>query len=291
MSELGAQSGRAVARGQGVGVLPQPRLDSKDDRRRRAAVNDGPLSVMVYLRALELGGMQLSLLRLVIGLSSLGFRVRLVVQRNGGILASQVPPGIEVISLNADRTMSSFVPLVRLLRSERPDVVVSGLVHGNLAILAAARLAPGVRTIITEHAPPRSLIVLNGSWRYRLLPTLIGALYPLADAIVAVSQGVRGELAAMLPSRAPIAVIHNPVVPENLPELASRPERDPWLQQGAQPFIVGVGRLCSEKRFDVLIRAFAQLADGIPSNLVIVGEGPERERLEALIDELGCVRG
>jgi glycosyltransferase involved in cell wall biosynthesis len=49
-----------------------------------------------------------------------------------------------------------------------------------------------------------------------------------------------------------------------------------------------VGRLSPEKGFDILIRAVHQLvADGLDLELVIVGEGDDRSRLEMLITELG----
>jgi glycosyltransferase involved in cell wall biosynthesis len=54
-------------------------------------------------------------------------------------------------------------------------------------------------------------------------------------------------------------------------------------------FTVGfVGRLVPEKGVDLLIRAFAQLVrEGTGARLLLVGGGPERERLEALAVELG----
>ncbi len=54
-------------------------------------------------------------------------------------------------------------------------------------------------------------------------------------------------------------------------------------------FTIGtVGRLSAEKGFDLLIRAADQLLrSGLPLDLLIVGEGDERPRLEALIAQLG----
>lgn len=55
------------------------------------------------------------------------------------------------------------------------------------------------------------------------------------------------------------------------------------------PLIGAVGRLADEKGFDRLIRAVCQVREaGVDVALVIAGEGPERERLTSLIDELGC---
>ncbi|HEY2777665.1 MAG TPA: glycosyltransferase family 4 protein [Gaiellaceae bacterium] len=53
------------------------------------------------------------------------------------------------------------------------------------------------------------------------------------------------------------------------------------------PLIVGVGRLNSEKSFDLALRALAALDAELGARLVVVGDGEERAALEALAAELG----
>jgi glycosyltransferase involved in cell wall biosynthesis len=62
---------------------------------------------------------------------------------------------------------------------------------------------------------------------------------------------------------------------------------NPRRGMGEPPRLVSVGRLVDYKGFDVLIRACARLRDaGRPIRCLIVGEGPERARLDALITKL-----
>ena len=51
--------------------------------------------------------------------------------------------------------------------------------------------------------------------------------------------------------------------------------------------IMGAGRLAKQKDFATLIRAFARVRQQRPARLLILGEGEERQRLEALAGELG----
>lgn len=52
--------------------------------------------------------------------------------------------------------------------------------------------------------------------------------------------------------------------------------------------IAGAGRLCEQKNFSLLIRAFAKISDDFPDyKLVIYGEGEKRDELESLVKELG----
>jgi glycosyltransferase involved in cell wall biosynthesis len=77
-----------------------------------------------------------------------------------------------------------------------------------------------------------------------------------------------------------IHVVHNAYLPEDAPEIAARP-------LATSRIIVSVGRLVPWKRVDQLIEIVA----AHPSiGLAIVGDGPERGRLEALVSALG-VRG
>jgi glycosyltransferase involved in cell wall biosynthesis len=70
------------------------------------------------------------------------------------------------------------------------------------------------------------------------------------------------------------------VVPPGVdPRFSPGPARSP------RPLVVAVGRLMPVKRFDVLIRELAEVRQRVPDvELVIVGEGAERERLEDLVD-------
>ena len=54
------------------------------------------------------------------------------------------------------------------------------------------------------------------------------------------------------------------------------------------PVFYSIGRMVKKKGFDDLIRAFAKLVeDGTRARLVIAGDGPEKNTLEALVDSLG----
>ena len=101
---------------------------------------------------------------------------------------------------------------------------------------------------------------------------------PLA-AHVAVSTAAarRTEEVTGLP-RGSVGVLRNGVVrPPSV-------EPDPLPAGLARPVVVAVGRLDPVKGFDVLLRALAQVPD---ASLWLLGEGEEREALEALAVELG----
>jgi glycosyltransferase involved in cell wall biosynthesis len=183
-----------------------------------------------------------------------------------------LPLGVARDSAHLPAALANNVRTVRALRrlfaGRRPDVVVSFGDTTNVACLAAAA---GLRipVVVAERCDPR-LTPANPAWR-----ALRRAAYPLAATVVAQTQAAASWFRAGGVRR--VAVIPNPVA---LPVRAGA-AADPW--PGGAPLLLGVGRLVAQKGFDLLVGAFARVAPGFPDwRLLILGEGPERARLESL---------
>lgn len=175
--------------------------------------------------------------------------------------------------------IAKFRGLRRMIRTLDPDVVVSFLTNVNVTALVAL---PGLRAplVISERVDPAASIEMPYS--LRLARKL---LYQFADTLVvqtaAASMRYRGLLL-----RPPATV----VIPNPLPApLQAATERATATDAAEGGDIVAIGRLTPQKRFDVLIRAFARaFASGTaPWTLSIWGEGPLREPLQQLIRDSG----
>jgi glycosyltransferase involved in cell wall biosynthesis len=120
--------------------------------------------------------------------------------------------------------------------------------------------------------------------RARYVPALIRSFYPWADGIVAVSEGVADDLAAVTGlCRDRINVIYNPVVTPEVARMVQEPLDHPWLQPGQPPVVVAVGGLRPQKDFGTLVEAFACVRRRRPARLLILGEGWQRVNLETLV--------
>jgi len=157
----------------------------------------------------------------------------------------------------------------------------------NLAAILACRLVrPRVPVVVTQHNHLSTFTAHADRRLDRLMPRLLRVGYPFADRIVAVSRGVADDLAAITglrPER--IRVVYNPVVFDRIATAGSAAVEHPWLAAKTGPVLVALGRLVDQKDFVTLIRAVARLAE--ECRLVILGEGPARPRLEALVGDLG----
>ncbi len=114
-----------------------------------------------------------------------------------------------------------------------------------------------------------------------------------ADCVVYVSRGLLGGRGDGGHPKARVRVIENGILPfaasEDEAGEADRPMESAVGAFCREGFVVGsIGRLSPEKRYQDLIRAVGILVrEGVDARLVILGEGPERSRLEGLVEELG----
>lgn len=195
------------------------------------------------------------------------------------LLAYPPPAGLPLHQLNARGSLlSSFLQLLRLCRTERPSIIVSFLTRANVAAILVAKCL-GARVVVSERVATSSH--LSHGLGGKMARLLVRATYPLADRIIAVSQGVADDLQTHF-GIAPrgVRVVANPV---DVGRLRIQGTEAPELEV-FPPFVVGVGRLAANKNFALLLRAFASAR--IEGRLVILGEGPERGSLQALAHEL-----
>lgn len=193
-------------------------------------------------------------------------------------------PTLNLVSLGTRHTWASLLPLCRYLRQQRPHALLAAKNRANLVAVAARALAaPATRLVLREGTTPSAALAGASLWRRWQHHLLLRWLYPRADAIVAVSNGVREDIAALSGlSRGRIVVIPNPVITTELLCQARMPINHPWFNAAAPPVVLGVGRLTRQKDFPTLLRAFAAVRAQTDCRLVILGEGRDRPDLEAL---------
>ncbi|MCY4489049.1 MAG: glycosyltransferase [Deltaproteobacteria bacterium] len=177
--------------------------------------------------------------------------------------------------LNFTRAIASYIA------RERPECVLPSLPLAKIATLMAGRflkIHPPIIPIIHsnyEHRRPRDRCRL----RY---------MADQAAHFVGVSQGVCDAVSRLVGvSSKDVTAINNPVVTEALVGGVAMSPSHPWLQDDGVPTVLAAGRLQRVKDYPTLIKAFARLAARRPCRLIILGEGKQRKKLQALVRRLG----
>ncbi|NSW51295.1 MAG: glycosyltransferase [Anaerolineae bacterium] len=240
--------------------------------------------IAIFLPSLVGGGAERVMLNLAEGLANTpGYTVTLVL-----CAAAQSEPRYPVssminkLALNHRHVFASIPDLVRLLRREQYDVLLTALEHTTAAVYVAKILSGSISALFpTVHNTLSRTLRGSKCWQDRLLWYVSRAIYRRLHFLGAVSKGAAEDLHQQMGIAFDhIRVLPNPVLREG----TSQGPLDYGLPKDA---LVAIGRLEHAKGFDVLIRAYAQLANEIEEPLVIFGEGSQREDLSGLICRLG----
>lgn len=195
--------------------------------------------------------------------------------------------GIKTYQLSASTLLgvpSALINMVRLIRQLQPDLIHSSLWSANFM---ARFIGWWFRIPVIAD--------LHSDCRYhgKLRNLLDRMTCSMTNRYIAVSSAVKSSFEQeMHQPQLPISLILNGINTRGLERTEQTKEilaYELGIDQGR--FIVGaVGRLVPIKQYDFLIRAFAALcrSSSLPMHLIIVGDGPERSRLEALSIQEGC---
>ncbi|MFC0596458.1 glycosyltransferase [Thermus composti] len=225
-----------------------------------------------------------------------GLAVDMVLAKAEGPLLRDLPEGINLVDLNVPRRLRlvrAYPALRDYFARRKPKVAIPVWDYVDLVPLWAAWRSQ-IPCLWVLHNTPSYLRDVRGLkgrvavWGAR--KALREALcHPLAR-VGAVSLGVAEAFARFVGAEPSlIKVLPNPLDRGRIVALAKEEPSELPLDKG-EPFLVAVGRLHSQKGFDLLLRAYAFLVKQKPfleAKLLILGDGPERAKLEALTDLLG----
>ncbi len=211
-----------------------------------------------------------------------GYAVDFVLMRDEGELRSLLPDGINVVNLNAPRLRSVLPPLVRYIREARPDAILASMWPLTSVAVIARRLAGSkARVVVSDHTLLSHGYAGWGALHRLALRVSIATTYRLADGCVAVSDGVRDDLSNLsgIP-RKRFDVIFNSIPPPSELEL---PYPDATWNGPPGRRILTVGSFKPVKNHALLISAFARLRDWPDARLMLLGDGPLRAEITALV--------
>lgn len=234
-------------------------------------------------------GVDRAMQHLIPALTERGYGVDLLHVRKHGPYIKAPPAGMRLIDLGTRHTYLSVFAVARYLRRERPVVMLSDKDRVNRTALLARFLANVPTRLVLSSGTTISIdLASRGGLERWIQRHSMGKLYPLADKVIVTSKGVADDMAAYTGlARRHIDVVPSPVVSQRLfVEPQPRPPH-PWFAAGQPPVVLGVGELGKRKDFATLMRAFALVRRRYPCRLVILGEGRQRQSLQALAVELG----
>jgi len=249
----------------------------------------GASHIAFYLPSLRGGGAERVIVNLANEFADQGYTVDIVLVQARGEYIDNVTDKIDVINLDTRRFFGALPQLITYFRRERPDALLSTIDTANVVAICAKWISGVSTRVVIRISNMLSTKESHGQSKHRLVHRTAKYVYPYADAVVAVSDGVANDLVNMTKlSEEQITTIYNPSVTDELLQKRDASIDHPWFTSDQDvPIILGVGELSEQKDFETLIRTFDRVAQNRTARLVILGEGPRRDELESLVKKLG----
>ena len=209
------------------------------------------------------------------------FEIHLALFTRDGPGAEASPEWVIVHRFGASRVRDAWFRLLRLIRAERPDVILSGMAHLNFLLLLLKPFFPRRITLLIRQNTTASAAAAG------LLTRLAYRhLYPRANRIVCQSQDMADDLSrsfGIVPEK--LVVLTNPVDVAGI-QASCVAQTEPHSAIAHR--LLCVGRLSPEKGVDLLLHALPAVKTIHPNiHLTILGTGRAAKFLQQLAVQLG----
>jgi glycosyltransferase involved in cell wall biosynthesis len=245
------------------------------------------MKICVVTPRFAIAGVPLAQLRFARALSDKGHDVDLIIGYVDPQYEFPILVGVNVLRWNQQHVRGMLFPLMRYLISAKPDVVFSAEDHLNAIVLLAAIASGSIAKISgSSRVTPfdtYSSVPFTKRW---ILKQLVRAVTWRANALTCVSKDMVEQYRRVFDAP-PHVCVYN-IVDDKLSRLRiTEPVEHEWLLRKDCSVLVAAGRLAPWKGFADLIRAMKEFSGRRQARLLILGDGPLRPELEALIIELG----
>jgi glycosyltransferase involved in cell wall biosynthesis len=236
--------------------------------------------IAFVIGSMRIGGAERATLNLINGLVLKGWKIDLILLHQTGDFLSKVDPKINVFNLNKRKSSQGLLVFRKYLVESNPAKLFVVQNHIQIMVLLAIKLTSWKGKVILNEQTTflKNLHGLKGS----IQKILSKILFPTADCITAVSDGVASELKELFPRMGSrIKVLYNPVITSEFEAISKMNVEHLFFNSGSK-VIITAGRLTKSKNFELLIRAFNIVRKNMPSKLIILGDGEEMQNLKDL---------
>lgn len=245
------------------------------------------IKLLFVLPSLEGGGAERIVCNLMSVLDKNIFNVNLFLFTNKGVYWDLLSDDVNLFFCNRDKKYSKWLIIKNLYKvSKDMDIIIGSmeLMPTYFSVLVGKLLRKKVIGWI--HINIDSILNdKNNIIRFLHRNILLKFFYNKLDRIVAVSNGAKENISKYLndKNKNRVECIYNPIKINEIKEKA----REKLEEKIEKPFIIGIGRLERQKNFILLIKAYKILLDrGIKHNLIILGQGSQKEYLVNEVEKL-----
>lgn len=237
--------------------------------------------LVIVTSALDVGGAQRFCMNFCRYLNNKNYNYQIVFLRNGK--SKELKKEFEKYNINfkelgGKSVLKSIPKLIKHLRQEKPDIILSTIGNVDFATSIAKLFIPNSRLILRK----ANVIFEN----QKNIITKLQLLFEnkMANRIVALTEEMKEDYSKYGFKKDKINVINNMVDLDYIKSKIIQEENHPWFQNKKEYIIIANARMVEEKRYDILIKMFTELRKKRNDvRLMILGSGKLFENIKSMI--------
>tara|TARA_B100000073_G_scaffold346571_1_gene358281 strand:- start:942 stop:2078 length:1137 start_codon:yes stop_codon:yes gene_type:complete len=240
---------------------------------------------------LEIGGAEISTIVLINKLSKENNIINILTCKEDGVLRKTIDSKVRIIELPHKKLSRCVFSISSHIKKFKPNVIFSIIFNCNIIAMFSTFISRHQCLKIISERQSTFISLREYSFFNRQIIKIISLIaFSYSDKIIAVSNGVKNDLAQIFPLIKPkILTIYNGFNIKKInKEIIKKPENDKFnnlKKRKNTKILLACGRLADQKGFISLIKASIILKKYINFHLFIIGEGPQRNELEKFISK------
>jgi len=234
--------------------------------------------ILFILPDLEMGGAERIVTTIANHLPRETYEPKILLLRKEGGYLEILKDDVEIIDIKTPRIRNSLIPILKVLKSRKPDIVFSGFGEINAYLALFIKIFPKIKfvaretNVVSQHVTRKEI-----RFFYRF--------YNNYDQIICQSDDMKNDLIEnfnIKPRK--LIKINNPVDFDFINEKLERAEKPETFKDDFKN-VVAIGNLSPRKGFDNLLKVFSHL-NGEKTLLHILGDGRDKELLHQITKDL-----
>lgn len=227
-------------------------------------------------------GVEKVVINLANTMHSKGYSVDILLFKKEGANLELLNKNINIVELHSNRALFSLFKIAKYFKHNNTNMI-SSYNHTSIIAIIAKILSMNrhSKIFVCEHNNYTQISKLISPLKNKIITTLMAFLYPKADGVIAVSNGVATDLKKHINTK--VKVLYNPVISKEIYNYSNIIPTHPWYSEFNNiPIFLNIGRLAPQKNQALLLKAFAKVTQKVDARLVILGDGELEHDLKNL---------
>jgi len=246
--------------------------------------------VILYYPSMEKGGIEVNIRHLVKYLTNKGIKITLISskintkglgvnKKNFKLIKTDTKFANSILPYRFLTSLFSIKKLIKAIKDNKKENTVVFSMQSSMVSILVSKFYK-TRIVARNSEDPISSTKYADNYISSIIVFFLRfIIYNFADGILTNSYKYRKSLKLFLINKNKIKTIYNPY----LLNIKKKPNYK------KKNLILSIGRLVKQKNFETLIKGFSIFSKDNPSyKLIILGDGPEKEKLKQLIRKLNC---